>query len=821
MQMSHSRAQNATQRALRASEERLEAAQRISHTGDWRWDVAADEVTWSDELFRIFGLQPQSRPLTLHDVLSMTHEADRQRLRSAIDACVSSGTAYQIEHRIVRPDGSVRYVSGRGEALLDDARGVVGMFGTAHDRTERRNAEELVRRHALQQQAVAELGQLALDESDLNTLFAAAVELVRANLQVELVKVLELLPAGDELLLRAGAGWRSGAVGAARVSADAGLQAGYTLQRDGAVLVEDMAEETRFAAPGLLREHGVASGVSVVIHGEPAPYGVLAAHATTPRRFAADDATFLQAVAHVLGSAVARARTEQKLRLLSRAVEQSPATILITDAAGRIAYANPRFTDVTGYTLAEALGESPRMLSSGRHPPEFYRELWREISSGGEWRGEFENRRKNGETYHELATISAVTGAGGEITHYVAVKEDVTENRLLQRKFEQAQKMEAIGRLAGGVAHDFNNVLTAIGGHARLLLDQLPDGDAMRGDVAEIVTASDRAAGIVRQLLAFSRQQPVQPEVLDLNEAARGIEKMLRRIIGEDIDLELTLAAAPALVCCDPHHIEQVLMNLAVNARDAMPDGGRLGISVAGEAGPAPQVRLSVADSGSGMTPEVRQRLAEPFFTTKQPGKGTGLGLTTVYGIVRQAGGHVEVETAPGQGTRFDVYLPAADPASAPRRRCGTAGVSGARGGSDVVLLVEDEPSVRQLAGRILSSKGYRVLAAEDGAAALGVAQRHVGDIDLLLSDLVMPQLGGWELSRRLSAGRPDMAVLFMSGYAAVDVVRAGGAPAEIALLEKPFTPAALAARVRAVLDARPAAAGGNGSRSAAPDGGE
>jgi CheY-like chemotaxis protein len=371
--------------------------------------------------------------------------------------------------------------------------------------------------------------------------------------------------------------------------------------------------------------------------------------------------------------------------------------------------------------------------------------------------------------------------------------------------------MEAVGYLAGGVAHDFNNLLTIISGYSEILLPGLPPEDPRREMVAQIQQAGERAAALTRQLLAFSRRTVLEPKILDLNELVRENEKMLRRLIGEDVQLATQLDPALTPVRVDPGQIGQVIMNLAVNARDAMPTGGKLTIetgnaaldeafaAMAPEARPGRHVLLAVTDTGVGMTPEVRARIFEPFFTTKGPGRGTGLGLATVYGIVKQSGGFLTVHSEPGHGTAFKIYLPAVTGA-APTGKSSQGTRLLARG-NETILLVEDEDVVRTMIRVVLQDAGYVVLEASRGDVALRLAEEHVGPVHLLLTDVVMPQMGGRQLVERLAPLRPGLKVLYLSGYTDDAVVRHGVLQAEVAFLQKPFTMAALTNKVRQVLD--------------------
>ena len=357
------------------------------------------------------------------------------------------------------------------------------------------------------------------------------------------------------------------------------------------------------------------------------------------------------------------------LRLQSAALDAAANGIVITDRAGTIVWTNRGFTALTGYSAEEAVGRNPgALLKSGCHDREFYADLWRTVLAGHVWHGDMTNRRKDGSLYPERQTITPLKSADGTITHFIAIKEDLTEQKRLEAQFLQSQKMEVVGRLAGGIAHDFNNLLTVINMTADLVASELSPDDPLRQDATQIIDAGKRAAALTRQLLAFSRKQVLQPDLLDVGHLARGMQNMLQRLIGVEIVLGVTAGEDLGLVRADAGQIEQVIMNLAVNARDAMPDGGHLSISahdvVLADSDAVPDlpsaayVVLSVTDTGTGMDAETRSHLFEPFFSTKQPGSGTGLGLSTVYGIVKQSGGGITVDSTPGVGTTFRVYLP-------------------------------------------------------------------------------------------------------------------------------------------------------------------
>jgi two-component system, cell cycle sensor histidine kinase and response regulator CckA len=502
--------------------------------------------------------------------------------------------------------------------------------------------------------------------------------------------------------------------------------------------------------------------------------------------------------------------TSERNARLALVVEQAAEAVMMTTVDGRIIYVNPAFERVTGFSSAEAVGRTPSILAAERQDRAVYHDLWQTILRGEVWRAEITNRRKDGTPFTWEEAITPIRNERGRLTHFIAVGEDVSVQRQLQAQLLQAQKMEAIGRLAGGVAHDFNNLLTVMTGYSEQLIDRLEARDPLRRKAEAIRSAAQRAAALTQQLLAFSRRQMQQPRVVDLNEAVRRMNRLLGRLIGEDIELVTELAPGPTCVRADPLHLEQVLMNLAVNARDAMPRGGALTLETsdvtfdAGRPAEHPQMppgdyaMLTVRDTGCGMDAETRKRLFEPFFTTKEQGKGTGLGLSTVYGIVKQNGGYIWVDSEPGKGSTFRIYLPlvgeAVDVASAP------APAPKVPGGSETLLVVEDDDEVRRLLKDELQQFGYTVLDASNGGEALLFCERYPGAIHALVTDVVMPHMDGYEVAERLRAVRPDMRTLYISGYSDQAAARQSrGGPGD-AFLAKPFTPDALAGRIREVL---------------------
>lgn len=503
---------------------------------------------------------------------------------------------------------------------------------------------------------------------------------------------------------------------------------------------------------------------------------------------------------------------------LASAIEQSGEVVVIIDPKGVIQYANPAFEAVTGFNREEAIGKRLPTLIADSQDEAFHRKFWDTLESGKIWRGRIVNRRKDGTLYTDYATVSPVFNSSGAIVNYVSVTRDITEylklqseKEKLQEQFLQAQKMESVGRLAGGIAHDFNNMLSVISGHAQLSLDKLDTTDPLYAHLQEINYAALRSADLTRQLLAFARKQTVAPKVLNLNNTIGGLLSMLQRLVGEDIDIAWMPGHGLWPVRIDPAQVDQILANLAVNARDAIDKHGQVVMETdnvaldesycADHPGfiPGEYIMLALSDDGCGMDKDVLDHIFEPFFTTKRVGKGTGLGLATVYGIVKQNNGFINIYSEPGKGSTFKIYLP---------RYCGpeTTGKAEAqaeplKGGAETILLVEDEVAVLNLAKLMLKRLGYKVITATTPSEALSLTGSYAGEIHLLLVDVVMPEMTGHELSEQLISLRPNLKRLYMSGYTANVIAHHGVLNEGVHFVQKPFSARSLAEKVREALE--------------------
>lgn len=801
------------------------------------------ELPGLDGVTRLYTLLPFPNPLTptngVHlgigiPVAEVLAEVNRQLTRNLILLGLVAGAAFALAwllsdrlvlnniNTLVRATRQLAAGDLATRTQLSYEKGELGQLAAAFDRM----AEALQKREAERNRAEANLRAQNRQLSLLNWIITASAadlepETFLETACRELAQTFNLPQATiallneDRTLVAVAAEYRAEGQPLARdinlpVAQLPALQ--EALDRQSSLIIDDAQQDPRLSAVHqLLRQRGTVSMLLVPLIMDELAAGIVALEATQPRQFTIEETGLAWSVADQVARTLVTARLNQERRLLSTAVEQTAGNVIITDAAGLIRYINPACEQTTGYSAAEVVGHSPRLFASGTHPASYYQALWETISAGQVWHGRFINQKKDGSHYTVDSVITPVRGENGALTHYVAVQQDISRELSLEEQYHQAQKMEAMGRLAGGVAHDFNNLLTAINGFTELAQLQLAPDHPIQEMLSKVLASGQRAINLVRQLLTFSRKQVIEPKLLNINDVVTDLEKMLQRIIGEDLQVETNLAADLWPVRVDPTQIEQVIVNLAVNARDAMPEGGRLTIETANivldegyaagylGAKPGDYVLLAVSDTGLGMDQQTQARIFEPFFTTKEPGKGTGLGLATVFGMVKQNGGDIHVYSEVSHGTTFKIYLPRTQEAApAP----GAAGqVRGIPRGVETILLVEDNPTVRELASLILNQQGYQLLEAANGREALALAQSYQGEIHLLLTDVIMPQLGGGKLADELTASRPRLKVLYMSGYTDDAIIRHGVLEPGVAFIQKPFSPAALAQKVRDVLD--------------------
>lgn len=705
-------------------------------------------------------------------------------LRECVEGVFETGEAGSYETAGAGPDGSTSWYSTRVAPVRREGR-VVATTHLCRDVTNQKRAEEALR------QRTRDLGERVKEQQ---CLYAAS------RLMAEPGKPLDAVFEAVVDVIRAG--WQYPEITCARISF--GDQR-FTTRNFRACSWKQVAN---------ILVSGEMAGTVEVCYLEEKPV-------MFEGPFVAEERSLIDALATEIGRFIERRRAEERLRASEqkyRAVVENTADVAYSaDAEGMLTFLGPQAVRY-GVAPEEAVSRNLLEFVVPEDRERVARDTARSMATGEGCPTEFRVHGPDGRTHWFEDQGVILRNASGEVTGVSGALRDITERkeaekilRETEEQLRQSQKLEAIGRLAGGVAHDFNNMLGAIIGYGDVILTGLAKGDPLRKDIEHIKSAADRAAALTRQLLAFSRKQALQPKVMDLNAHITGLEKMLRRLIGEDVELAATLADDLGPVRADPGQIDQIVMNLAVNARDAMPEGGKLTIETAnveldedyakGHVGvaPGPHVMLAVSDTGCGMDAETRSQIFEPFFTTKETGKGTGLGLSTVYGIVKQSGGSIWVYSEPGEGTTFKIYVPRVEEAveAVGRQEPTEAQV----GGSETILVVEDEEVLRRLVCRILRLAGYTVLEAANGGEALMLCEQHDGAIHLLVTDVVMPKIGGRKLAERVAPLRPKMKLAYMSGYTDDAVVRNGQLPPGVPFIQKPFTASNLTRTVREVLD--------------------
>jgi two-component system cell cycle sensor histidine kinase/response regulator CckA len=761
--------------ALHESRHLLEDAQAIAHIGSWTSGIgSSDEIQWSRECYRIFDVL-EGTGITVEFFASCVHPADRERVVNASRDAFEGTAPYDIEHRVLRRDGRLCWVHERAVVERNAAGEPIRMIGTVQDITARHVAVEALKASEERYRRIVENtseGVWMYDADGITTFMNA--------------RLAEML--------------------------------GYTVQEVvGRSVFTFMDDSERDAAQARIerRRKGIHERGAFRLRRKDGSE-LWASVQANP--LSDSEGRFEAALVLVTDVSAERHADEARARLAA-IVESSEDAIIGVSLDGTITSFNLGAEKLHGYSAGEMVGHPIVLLIPTALLEEELRVLDR--AAGGEVVQQHDTKRcrKDGSVVEVTLTVSSVRNAAGTVIGISKIERDLTARRQTEaalqsseEQFRHAQKMEAVGRLAGGVAHDFNNLLSVILSYAELAMGNLKMGDPLRNDLAEICTAGTRASELTRQLLAFSRKQILQPRVVDLNDIVRGMNSMLGRLLGEDI--ELTTLAAPGVgrVIADPGQIEQVVMNLAVNARDAMPEGGKLTIDTANvelDAAyvsahhgvvPGSYVVLTMSDTGSGMDAATRARIWEPFFTTKEKGKGTGLGLSTVFGIVEQSGGHLSIDSELSAGSTFKVYLPRSDRvADAPLAVLPPLGLQGL----ETILVVEDESQVRAVACAILRRNGYKVLEASNGGEALLISKQFAGKIHLLLTDVVMPHMNGRKLAEELLLTRPEMKVLFTSGHTDDAIVHHGVLDPDVAFLQKPFTPDALLRKLRGALYAQ------------------
>ncbi|MBI5360878.1 MAG: PAS domain S-box protein [Planctomycetes bacterium] len=926
---------------LRKSESSLVEAQRIAHIGNWDWDIAKNELLWSDEVYRIFGLKPHEFELTFESFLERVYPEDRDFVKGSVQAALKKESDYRIDHRILMPDKTERYIYEQAKVLFNDDGTAARMIGTVQDITERKKAEEEMR--MLQSITLLVNDSTTLDDAYRITLRAVCSAIGWAYGEIWVPD------EGNKFLLYSQT-WHGSYKELEKFrfqgSGEFSFPSGIGIP--GAVFllkqprwVRDISLAKDFVQVDGAKDVGFMTCMAIPVVADNEVVAVMVFCSFESRDEDEHIMDMVVTVSTQLGTVLQRKKTEKALKVSEdryRAIfETTGNATVIVDEKDRILLANREFVKLSGYAREEIensmtfkkfvveddwkkiydyhvtrrivskgvprhyefrlankkgeirdiymstsvipetgksvaslldITEFKKISESLRKSEERYRRFFEEdlagdfiLSSDGRIIScnpafarifgfesdkcaadfdffslfadaaakeeflarlglekklencEVELKRTDGREVFIIANVVGDFDSHGGLAGIKGYVFDNTERKKIEDQLRQSQKIEAIGRLAGGIAHDFNNLLTIISGYNSMLMNTVDRNDPRFGYVEQMQNAAERASALTRQLLAFSRKQILSPQVLDINAVIVNIEKMLRRIILENIELKTVLKPQTGRIKADPGQIEQVIMNLSVNARDAMPNGGVLTIGTDSvrideadrhsDMAAGDYIMLTVSDTGTGMSDEVKSHIFEPFFTTKEQGKGTGLGLSTVYGIVKQSGGHVVVYSEPGIGTTFKIYLPGIPEEAVREDNAAQKNEQPAlKHGSESILLVEDDKGVYSLITAVLQDNGYDVHGANNGAEALKFIQAYTGKpIQLLITDVVMPQMSGGELAKHIGRIMPDLKVLFMSGYTDDDIVHHGVLDEGLMFIQKPFTPASFLTKVREVLD--------------------
>ena len=761
---------NEVQERLVANEAKLAEAQQIARLGSWEWEIATDSVVWSDELYRIYGVRPDRFPGSYGSYLDKVHADDRARVARVIETAVAERRGWSLDYRIVRPDDEVRMIHARGEVVLDDHGRPALVRGTAQDVTESRRVEDALR-------AAEQLFRRAFDDAPIGM---ALIDLEGRWLRLNR-SIAQMLGRTEQDL---------------RAMRLADVSHPDDRRLDRPLIKELLAGRRRSFAIEKRFMHADGHVIHALVHvslmhgdGERPLYFLCQMVDVTERRRA---------------EAAQRAGEER----LQAIIDNSPALIFVKDVEHRYVLVNRRWQELFQVSADEAIGHrSADVLPPERVPG--HEAMDAEVMATGTVLEAMSTVSPPGDEDERffLLVKFPLRDAEGQIYGVCSIATDITDRRRnakvraeLEQRLAQTQRLESVGQLAGGVAHDFNNLLSVILTCVGFAQRELPSDSPVREDVEEIGRAADRAAALTRQLLMFSRREVVKPEVIDAGALVRDLERLLNRTLSERIALRISIGPGIAPVLADRAQLEQVLVNLAVNARDAMPGGGTLAIAV----NPAPGgVRITVADEGVGMEPDVVEHAFEPFFTTKEAGEGTGLGLATVHGIVTDSGGTVEIDSTPGTGTVVTIWLPAtAEGATVPPevRTPADHATAGA-----TVMVVEDQDPVRRQACRILEAHGYRVYEASGAEEAL----EGWHDVDVLVTDVVMPGMTGQELAEQARTRTPAVKVVYMSGHTEDVIVRNGARAGAIAFVQKPFTRDSLLRSIEDALAAPASASAG------------
>jgi PAS domain S-box-containing protein len=805
-----------------SSGERLEPAvrdartrllRRIVRLGIWEWDVRAERMDLSREVLQICGLDSAEEFAAPSIFERLVYNDDHSALRERVRRSFEVDRELEVDFRIVRPDGEIRWVNASAEIVRDQRGRAMRVLGSLLDVTQRKHMEVVLRESERRLRLLHELDEATRGISEPDQIMPAALRVLCEHLQASRCVFATVTADGDRVLaLQDYTRGCKSVVGHHRMSAF-GSELVRGIATGEPVVIRDADKELPADVVAALQKLDLKATVSCGLVRNGVMRAVMGVHQTTPRDWTAAEISLTQEVMNRCWSTIEQRAAEVRLResqallqIASRVAHIGGWTVDLPDE-------HVMWSDEVCRMFEVPIGSRPSVEEALRvFVPDTNNHQVREALAACRQAGtpfDFELLLQSAKArkFWVRAVGEAERDAEGRVVRINGALQDVDDRRRLEEQLRQAQKLDAIGKLAGGIAHDFNNLLTVILSYSALVAARLHPSDALRTDIEEIRRAGLRASELTQQLLAFSRQQLRQPRVLDLNQIVSNMEKMLRRVVGEQVSLLLHTADSAVPTFADSGQVEQVVMNLVINARDAMPSGGTVMLETANveleetpDAAGGRYALLSVGDTGVGMSDATRTHIFEPFFTTKDKSKGTGLGLSTVHGIVAQSAGHILVQSEIGRGTIFQLYFPSPTDTLEPTTR-GPVLQSPSLRGRETVLVVDDEDQVRTIIASLLRRNGYRVLEAQNAGEAFLICEQESAAIDLLLTDVVMPRMSGHELAQRVLAMRPELRVLYVSGYTEDAIADHGDIDAQVDFLQKPITPDVLFRKVREVLD--------------------
>ena len=779
------------------SEKRLAETQNIAHIGSWDFDFLNNELIWSEESYQIFGVDSSKEKITYDRYIEIIHPEDRLHLETVFNSAIQDHHGYEVEHRLLFSNGQIKYVYGQGEIIYNENNEPIRAYGAVQDITERKRTDEAIK-------TIASTVSTTTGDDFFKTLVTNMAEMFNAD-----YAFIGLIDKNDAMLINTYVVYAHGKI-APNMS--------YYLKDTPCVNVVGKKPcaypehvQQLFPNDEMLVEMNVDSYIGIPLYsGTNEPIGLAVVLDSEPMKNPVQMEELLKIFASRTEAELEKIKANETIQKLSLAVEQSPNAIIITDAKGTIEYVNPSFTETTGYSYDEVMNKNPSYIQSGEMPEEFYQDLWKTIQSGNVWEGVFHNKRSNGDLFWDEAKISPIKNVQGEITHYLGVQTDITDKKLIEQQLRRSQKMDSLGKLTGGIAHDYNNMLNVIIGYTELL-EMVSDNkdEKAKEFIGEIKHAADRGATLTKKLLSFSRQESAQPERVDINELLRDSKNMLEKTLTARVNLLFDLVDSIWPVYLDKNDLEDAILNLCINAMHAMPDGGDLTLSTFNgslaedeakvlDLTPGDYVQLSISDTGCGISEDMLNQIFDPFFTTKGD-RGTGLGLTQVYGFVKRAKGILTIDSSVNVGTYVLLYFPRYSSDDKKGETVDEAKTNIDINGNETILIVDDEVAICELSNKILSAKGYNILVANSGEEALDLMQDN--KIDLLLSDVIMPNMDGYKLAGIVREKYPDIKIQLVSGFD--DDRQRTKEDEQLAnnLLSKPYSAKDLAFKIRKLLD--------------------